>query len=184
MTRAMPKQRLTQQASPRSWSRGPLASPSAASTCAWPPVRVRYPTEPEPFDPLPVCSPGMLTGDDGLPLSSAPGRLSARFPENGILVDDPGHPRDLTAAVRAVFDKVFGANADARWNEAAALLDPRTTTFVLGSHRASSSTISSATRRAAARRRSSGSSARPRRYSVWLYAHRLTRDSFFQIQNE
>ena len=27
------------------------------------------PGEPEPFDPLPVCSPGMLVGDDGLPVA-------------------------------------------------------------------------------------------------------------------
>ena len=31
-----------------------------------------WPEEPDPFDPLPVCSPGMLTGDDGLPLAVPP----------------------------------------------------------------------------------------------------------------
>ena len=31
-----------------------------------------WPVEPDPFDPLPVCSPGMLTGDDGLPLVTPP----------------------------------------------------------------------------------------------------------------
>ena len=67
------------------------------------------PTEPEPFDPLPVCSPGMLTGEDGLPLASAPVDYPLTFPEDGILVDDPGDPRDLSAAVRAVFEVVFGA---------------------------------------------------------------------------
>lgn len=30
------------------------------------------PPEPDPFDPLPVCSPGMLTGDDRLPLEVRP----------------------------------------------------------------------------------------------------------------
>ena len=38
------------------------------------------PLEPEPFDPLPVCSPGMLTGEDGLPLDTPPARLCDRLP--------------------------------------------------------------------------------------------------------
>src|SRR5271165_242402 len=63
--------------------------------------------EPKPLDPLPRCSPGMLTGNDGLPLASAPVGYPCAFPENGILVDDPGDARDLTAAVRVVFDKLF-----------------------------------------------------------------------------
>ena len=67
----------------------------------------------------------MLTGDDGLPLARPPAGYPLAFPDDGILVDDPGHPRDLTAAVRAVFDTVFGASADAVWQEAAALLDPK-----------------------------------------------------------
>ena len=83
------------------------------------------PDEPEPFDPLPVCSPGMLTGDDGLPLTAAPEGYPLALPEDGIFVDDPGHTRDHTAAVRAVFDVVFGGDADARWREAAELFDPK-----------------------------------------------------------
>jgi hypothetical protein len=46
------------------------------------------PPEPEPFDPLPVCSPGMLTGEDGLPLAEAPPDYPLAFPADGILVDD------------------------------------------------------------------------------------------------
>src|SRR5439155_9676991 len=61
------------------------------------------PTEPEPFDPLPACSPGMLTGDDGLPLARPPAGYPVAFPEIGVLVDDTGHAQDLAPAVRAVF---------------------------------------------------------------------------------
>ncbi|MDD5368149.1 MAG: hypothetical protein PHQ40_03610, partial [Anaerolineaceae bacterium] len=56
----------------------------------------RQPPLPDPFDPLPVCSPGMLQGPDGLPL--APQALPADYPlkiaADGVLVDDPGHLRD------------------------------------------------------------------------------------------
>ena len=83
------------------------------------------PPEPEPFDPLPACSPGMLTGDDGLPLTAAPKGYPIQPPDSGIMVDDLGHALDLGAAVRSVFDPVFGDEAEARWQEAVAILDPR-----------------------------------------------------------
>lgn len=83
------------------------------------------PATPEPFDPLPVCSAAMFTGDDDLPLMSAPAAYPIEFPVNGTPVDDLGHARDLTALVRVVFDEVFKADADIWWNEVAALLDPK-----------------------------------------------------------
>ncbi|MDQ5909770.1 MAG: hypothetical protein QG599_1865 [Pseudomonadota bacterium] len=49
------------------------------------------PPEPDPFDPLPARSPGMRP-DDAL--------------IKPILVDDPGHPDDLTTAINAILDQV------------------------------------------------------------------------------
>jgi len=87
------------------------------------------PTEPEPFDPLPACSPGMLTGDDGLPVDLPPCGYLLEFPESGVLVDDSGQSHDLMAAIRAAFDVVFGGDADHWWNDVAAILDPRNHDF-------------------------------------------------------
>jgi len=53
------------------------------------------PPEPEPFDPLPSKSPGMLPDD------AAPFHTHA-----GILVDDPGHPHDLAHLVEEVLARV------------------------------------------------------------------------------
>lgn len=53
------------------------------------------PAEPEPFDPLPTKSPGML------PDGAAPFHVHA-----GILVDDPGHPHDLARLVEEVLTRV------------------------------------------------------------------------------
>jgi hypothetical protein len=143
------------------------------------------PAEPEPFDPLPVCSPGMLTGVDGLPPARPPAGYPHLFPEDGILVDDPGHPRDLTAAVRSVFETVFGAGADAAWQEAAALLDPRG--HDLRTWLASVFFEHHLQRHSKSRRKAPilwQLSIPSGRYSVWCYAHRLTRDSLFAIGND
>lgn len=53
------------------------------------------PTEPEPFDPLPAQSPGML------PDGATPFHAHA-----GILVDDPGHPHDLARLVEEMLARV------------------------------------------------------------------------------
>jgi hypothetical protein len=53
------------------------------------------PPEPEPFDPLPAKSPGMLP-DDAEPFHS----------HSGILVDDQGHPNDLARLIEEVLARV------------------------------------------------------------------------------
>lgn len=53
------------------------------------------PPEPDPFDPLPAKSPGMLPDD------AAPFHAHA-----GILVDDPGHPHDLARLIEEVLTRV------------------------------------------------------------------------------
>jgi hypothetical protein len=141
------------------------------------------PGEPEPFDPLPVCSPGMFTGADGLPLDAPPAGYPLTFPADGVLVDDPGHRLDLTKAVRAVFETVFGSRADAAWQEAGDLLDPR-------GHDVSawlrSGFFEHHLRRHSKSRRKApivwqlGSG----RFGIFAYAHRLTRDSLFAIGND
>jgi len=53
------------------------------------------PPEPDPFDPLPPKSPGMLPDGDA-PFHAHP----------GILVDDPGHPHDLARLIEDVLAQV------------------------------------------------------------------------------
>ena len=87
------------------------------------------PELPDPFAPLPVCPPGMLQGDDGLPLSPEAGRrlrAEGRYPLDvawdGILVDDPEHPLDLERRIHAALAVLWGDRADALEHEACALL--------------------------------------------------------------
>lgn len=142
------------------------------------------PPEPDPFAPLPVCSPGMLTGDDGLPLPAPPSGHPLSFPTDGILVDDPGHPRDLVKAVRAVFDEVFD-DANARWHEAAEQVGARggdlrdwfARSFI-GEH---IKRYSKSRRKAPIYWQLATSSAS---YSVWVYIHRATPDTLFRVLND
>lgn len=140
------------------------------------------PPEPEPFDPLPVCSPGMLTGDDGLPVAEPPPGYPLTFPMDGILVDDPGHPRDVVRAVRLVFETVFD-DPSARWHEAAELLGaPDLRTFFARDCFEPHIKRYSRSRRKAPiywqLATASGS------YSVWLYVHRATGDTLFRVLND
>jgi hypothetical protein len=127
----------------------------------------------------------MLIGQDGLPVAGPPAGYPLGFPEDGILVDDPGDKRDLTTAVRAVFDVVFGADADSRWDQAAARLDRKThdlrawlTSRFFERHL---NAYSRSRRKAPVIWQLA---TRSGRYSVWLYAHRLTADSMFQLEND
>ena len=137
------------------------------------------PPEPEPFDPLPACSPGMLTGDAGLPLDRPPAGYPLPFPEDGVLVDDAGHPRDLAAAVRAGLEVALGAGAEEAWQEASAVLraEPRAW-LARGLFEHHLRAHSKSRRRAPIYWQLATPSAS---YSVWLYAHRLGPDTFFRV---
>jgi hypothetical protein len=58
------------------------------------------PPQPELFDPVPLCPPGMLVNDDGLPARKAPPGYPLELPPDRLLVDEPGHQWDIEAAVR------------------------------------------------------------------------------------
>jgi hypothetical protein len=143
------------------------------------------PKEPEPFDPLPRSSPAMLTGGDGLPPVDTPDNYPIVLAENGILVDDFGHPRDITTAVRTVFDEVFKGDSDFWWNEVAARTDSSSQDISYwlrnGYFEHNLKQYSKSRRKAPIMWQLAVPSSR---YSVWLYAHRIGRDTFIIIQND
>jgi hypothetical protein len=58
------------------------------------------PPQPELFAPVPLCPPGMLVGDDGLPVLKTPQGYPLDLPAGRLLVDEPGHEWDIEATVR------------------------------------------------------------------------------------
>jgi hypothetical protein len=142
-----------------------------------------WPVEPDPFDPLPVGSLGMLTGDDGLLLIEPP----AGYPVSvsSVLVDDPGHPLDVTAQVRSVFDAVFGDDADEWWSSVGGALGARG--GEIGGWLAKGFFDYHLKAYSRSRRKApvlwpigtkSGS------YLVWLYAHQVSADSLFRVMHD
>lgn len=143
------------------------------------------PPEPQPFDPVPICPPAMLADDNGLPARNAPPGYAVDVPSTGVLVDDVGHTRDVVAGVRAVFAAVFGDDGDAFADEAAALLDPHghdVRNWLRSSFFEYHLKLHSKNRRRAPILWQLGTPSSS--YSIWLYAHRLTTDSLFQLQDD
>lgn len=137
----------------------------------------------DPFDPLPRCLLGMLTGDDGLPLVTNPPGYGVEV--SSALVDDPGHRLDITARVRAVLDVVFGTEADSWWADLGVALGAKTGEvggwLGRGFFDYHLKTYSKSRRKAPILwpiGTLSGS------YVVWLHAHRVSADSLFQILND
>lgn len=116
------------------------------------------PPEPEPFDPLPSRSPGMY--QEGEEPTNRP----------DILVDDEGHPKDLTAHVQ-------------RWAEHVGVEVPADVRPWLARefYPLHSKMYSKSRRKAPIYWQLATPSAS---YSVWLYIHAFTKDTLFRVQND
>ena len=147
--------------------------------------------EPTLFDPLPVCSPGMLTDQDGLPVHVAPAGYAIGIPDYGFLVDDPGfkcgvpHWDDIVRRVREVFDLLWKDKADEIEQEACGMLG---VSALRDYFRRPAGFFQDHLRRYSKSRRkapiywplstASGS------YTLWLYYHRLTDQTLYAAVNK
>jgi hypothetical protein len=140
------------------------------------------PPTPDPFDPLPVCSPGMLQTEHGLPAREPLAGYGLELPPHRVLVDEPGHPWDVVARVEAVFDVIADDCAHAWIHEAESILGRDLGDWF---------------RRFCFERHLKGYSRsgrkaplfwhfapKSRQYGVWLYSPVATRDTFYRIQND
>jgi len=152
------------------------------------------PELPDPFTPLPVCPPGQLQNEQGLPITreevirlNEEGRWTypIEIPWDGILVDDPGHPLDIEARIRQVLQVIWKDRWEAIEREACEILGART--FRHYFRKPAGFFADHVKRYSKSRRKApiywqlaipSGS------YSVWLYYHRFTPDTFYKVLND
>ena len=142
-----------------------------------------WPEECDPFDPLPACSPGILVAKDGFPSLSAPPGYPIQL--SPWLVHDAGHPFDISLRVREVFDMVFGATSDQSWAEVGDALGTRgddVTDWLRKGFFEHHLARHSIHKRKAPVMWPMGTVSGS--YLIWLYAHRATSDSLFQVLND
>lgn len=147
----------------------------------------RQPPElPDPFDPLPVCPPGMLQNAEGLPAESKD--VAADYPLRiswpGILVDDENHPEDIVARVREAIEVIWKDRAEAIEQEACELLGVKTLRDYF--RRPTAFFADHLKRYSKSRRQApiywplqtpSGS------YTLWIYYHRLDEQTLYTCVN-
>lgn len=164
----------------------------------------------DPFAQLPVCSPGMLIGPDGLPaqrdgiaseewMRARPDAIipppegsvqSSTIPDseyplgvtwNGVLVDDHDHPNDIVRRVRDVLELVWGERADEVEGEACDLLGVKELrTFFRNPRQFFEHHVGLYSR---SRRKAPIYwllQSPKRSYGLWLYYHRLDPDILFK----
>ena len=133
----------------------------------------------DPLAPVPLCPPGMLVGTDGFPAKATPGGYPIELPPDGLLFDEPGHPRDIVAGITCAASLLF-TDVDVILDELASILD--------------ASDLRTAVRRKFFRhhrtRYSKSKRTAPlywpltvpsRGWGIWLYAPTLRRDTLFAI---
>jgi hypothetical protein len=144
----------------------------------------RQPPElPDPFDPLPVCPPGMLQNAEGLPAEpkDVPADYPLRISWPGILVDDENHPEDIVARVREAIEVIWpgsagsGSRAEAIEQEACEILGVKT---LRDYFRRPAAFFADHLKRYSKSRRQAPIywplSTKSGSYTLWLYYHRLT----------
>jgi len=147
-----------------------------------------FPAEPEPFDPLPVCSPGMLVDENELPpieARSLPADYAIAIPFNGILVDDEGHPSDIISHVRNVLKVIWGDLDSDIEQEACEILKVNS---LRDYFRKPASFFNDHLSRYSKSRRQAPIylplSTRSGSYTLWLYYHRLTDQTLYTCIND
>ena len=133
------------------------------------------PRDPEPFDPLPRASPGMLAASSGIPSGNPPAGYPISIPADGVLVDDVGHQCDIVRRVRLVFDQLDPQRGHRWLDEACEAIGSDLRVWLSRAFFKWHLARHSRSRRKAPVFWQLGTMSRS--YSVWLYYPRLTRDS-------
>ena len=139
------------------------------------------PPAPDPFEPVPLCSPGMLLGPDGLPARQTPKDYPLALPPERILLDEPSHRWDILRCVRKAAEVLFD-DADGVLEECERILgrDLRSY-FRRDFFKTHLGRYSKSRRKAPIYWYLSVPS---RNWGLWVYAPMLTRETLFAVVRE
>jgi hypothetical protein len=141
------------------------------------------PPLPDPYGPLPVSSPGMLQGNDGLPLAEAPLDYPFNTNKDGVLVDDPESTGDIVHRVREVFELIWNGHAEAIEKEVCELLGVKELRDYFRKPGTGGFWDDHISRYSKSRRKAPIywllQSAK-KNYAIWLYYHRFDKDLLFK----
>jgi hypothetical protein len=144
----------------------------------------RQPPElPDPFAPLPVCSPGMLQGPDGLPLAETPKGYPLHINWDGILIDGPEHSDDMMRRVREVLEVIWKDRAEAIEKEAREILGVKELRDYFRRPGKGGFWDDHISRYSKSRRKAPIYwllQSSKKNYALWLYYHRLDKDLLFK----
>lgn len=141
------------------------------------------PELPDPFAPLPVCSPGMLTEDDGLPLRETPSTYPLQIDWDGILVDDPDHPDDIIRRVQDVLEVIWSDKSEAIEKEACEILGIKDLRDYFRKPSNGGFWTDHIKRYSKSRRKAPIYwllQSSKKNYALWIYYHRLDKDILFK----
>jgi hypothetical protein len=144
------------------------------------------PELPDPLVPLPICPPGMLQSEQGLPASPSdvPSSYPLRISWPGILVDDKGHAEDIERRVREALQVIWQDRADAIEQEACEILGVKTLRDYFGKP---AGFFADHLKRYSKSRRQAPIywplSARSGDYTLWLYYHQLNDQTLYTCIN-
>ncbi|GIV04319.1 MAG: hypothetical protein KatS3mg015_3149 [Fimbriimonadales bacterium] len=141
----------------------------------------RAPAPPDPFEPVPICPPGMLVGGDGLPAREPPEGYPLELPPDRIVLDEEGHRWDIVRRVRAAAEFLFD-DPDGILEECERILGRDLRSYIRRDFfKAHLGRYSKSRRKAPIYWYLSVPS---RTWGLWVYAPTLTRETLFAIVRE
>jgi len=150
----------------------------------------QMPELPDPFDPLPVCPPGMLQNVDGLPAVPAdvPDDYPLRITWFGILLDNEGHSEDVVTRVRDALSVIWGDRASAIEQEACDILGVSTLRDYFAEKKSGGKFFKEHLKRYSKSRRQAPIywplSTESGTYTLWVYYHRLDDQILYSCVND
>ena len=138
---------------------------------------------PDPFAPLPICPPGMLQGEDGLPLNENPEGYPLLIEWDGILVDDSDHQDDIIRRIRDLLELIWKDRADAIEKEAYEILGVKNLRDYFRKPGNGGFWDDHIKRYSKSRRKAPIYwllQSPKKNYALWLYYHRLDKDMLFK----